>query len=304
MNNEVDITKQQASRHLGNSVVYTDQYDAGLLVPIERVHNRVKYGIDNADLPFVGYDTWNAYEVSFLLENGFPVSCVAKIVYPADSEFIVESKSIKLYLNSFNMTKFTGTVDEASQTVKELIAFDLSALLKTDVKVYLHFEERNSPVWDKYSDDRFLELEEIVDIESLQITQFTETPDTLVEETNPEYTNVLRVHTSSLRSNCRITNQPDWGDAYIHIEGEHVPTAESLMQYIVSFRKESHFHEEICEMIYKRLWDKFQPEKLMVTCIYLRRGGIDICPARASHSDLLSSSLGDHTRHVVKTLRQ
>lgn len=304
MNNEVDITKQQASRHLGNSVVYTDQYDAGLLVPIERVHNRVKYGIDNADLPFVGYDTWNAYEVSFLLENGFPVSCVAKIVYPADSEFIVESKSIKLYLNSFNMSRYPGTREEASRVVEKIIAKDLSEALKTTVKVFFHFTETNAPIWSKHSYDSFMELEEIVDAESLEFTQFNESPDTLVPETNPEYGNTLRVHTHSLRSNCRITNQPDWGDAFIHIEGESVPTAESLLQYIVSIRKESHFHEEIAECIYKRLWDKFKPTQLMVTCIYTRRGGIDICPARASHPELLSQNLGDSRVHVAKTLRQ
>ena len=89
-----DITKEQAGRHLGKAVTYADQYDSNLLVPVERVHNRVGYGIDENDLPFIGYDTWNAYEVSFLLSNGFPVSCVAKINYPCTSHSIIESKSI------------------------------------------------------------------------------------------------------------------------------------------------------------------------------------------------------------------
>lgn len=299
-----DITKEQAGRHLGKAVTYADQYDSNLLVAVERIHNRVGYGIDESALPFIGYDTWNAYEVSFLLENGFPVSCVAKISYPCDSHSIVESKSIKLYLNSFNMTKFPGTKDGAVKAVEKIIASDLTNLLGATVSVAMHFESRDVALWNKYEHDPFLELEDVITAEDIEFTHFNEDPEILQLETNPEYSGALRVHSNLLRSNCRITNQPDWGDVYIHIEGMQIPTAESLTQYIVSMRKESHFHEEICECIYKRLWDKFQPEKLMVTCIYTRRGGIDICPARASHSELLSNSLKDVHAHVAKTLRQ
>ena len=299
-----DITKEQAGRHLGKAVTYADHYDSNLLVPVERVHNRIGYGIDENDLPFIGYDTWNAYEVSFLLSNGFPVSCVAKINYPCTSHSIIESKSIKLYLNSFNMTKFEGSKWEAVKTVEGIIASDLTAVLGAKVDVALHFDATNAHLWSKYEHAPFHNLEELIDAEDVEFTHFNEDPEILQLETNEDYSKVLRVHSNLLRSNCRITNQPDWGDVYIHIEGEKIPTAESLTQYIVSMRKESHFHEEICECIYKRLWDKFQPEKLMVTCIYTRRGGIDICPARASHEELLSDSLRDVTRHVEKTLRQ
>ncbi len=299
-----DITKEQAGRHLGKAVTYADKYDSNLLVAVERIHNRIGYGIDENNLPFIGYDTWNAYEVSFLLSNGFPVSCVAKINYPCDSHSIVESKSIKLYLNSFNMTKINGTKQEAVKKVEEIIASDLTAVLGAKVDVALHFESRDVKLWNKYEHDPFLELEDVITAENIEFTHFNEDPEILQLETNEEYGTVLRVHSNLLRSNCRITNQPDWGDVYIHIEGMQIPTAESLTQYIVSMRKESHFHEEICECIYKRLWDKFQPEKLMVTCIYTRRGGLDICPARASHQELLSNSLKDVYTHVAKTLRQ
>lgn len=299
-----DITKEQAGRHLGKTVTYADQYDSNLLVAVERIHNRTKYNIDEQMLPFIGYDTWNAYEVSFLLANGFPVSCVAKISYPCDSHSIVESKSLKLYLNSFNMTRFESSKMNAVKTVEGIIAKDLSALLETEVKVALHFTEANHSLWPKYTYDPFHSLEEVVNVERTEFSHFNESPEILQVETNEEYGNVLRIHTNLLRSNCRITSQPDWGDAFIHIEGMQIPTAESLLQYIVSFRKEDHFHEEVCEMIYKRLWDTFQPEKLMVTCVYTRRGGIDICPARASHEDLLSNNLQDVRVHVGKTLRQ
>lgn len=297
-----DITKEQAGKHLGKTVTYTDQYDAGLLVAVERIHNRTKYGIDELALPFVGYDTWHAYEVSFLLDNGFPLSCVAKISYPCESHSIVESKSLKLYLNSFNMSKFTGTKAEAITLVEKTIATDLSALLDTTAFVALHFEEQNQPLFSNLQHSEFESLDSLVDIEAQEFSTFNESPDIL--EVSIDQAGTLRVHTNLLRSNCRITSQPDWGDAFIHIRGMELPTAESLLQYIVSFRKEDHFHEEVCEMIYKRLFDKFQPEELMVTCVYTRRGGIDICPARSTHQHLLSATLKDVVIHVEKTLRQ
>lgn len=297
-----DITKQQAARHLGQTVTYSDQYDAGLLVAVERIHNRTKYNIDEAALPFVGYDTWHAYEVSFLLSNGFPLSCVAKISYPANSHSIVESKSLKLYLNSLNMTKFDGKREYAIAAVEKTITDDLIKLLETDVTVRLHFKEQNQPLFTELQHGPFIQLDELVEVGDQEFTTFNESPDIL--EVNPTVAGTLRIQTNLLRSNCRITSQPDWGDAFIHIRGMQLPSAESLLQYIVSFRKEDHFHEEVCEMIYKRLFDKFQPEELMVTCVYTRRGGIDICPARATHEHLLSESLKDVNAHVAKTLRQ
>ena len=109
----------------------------------------------------------------------------------------------------------------------------------------------------------------------------------------------------SLRSNCRVTNQPDWGDIYVHIKGRKTITPESLMQYIVSMRKENHFHEEICECVYKRLWELLSPSELVVSCLYTRRGGIDINPIRASNSDLLyTHAITDAYRLTSKTMRQ
>jgi len=110
-----------------------------------------------------------------------------------------------------------------------------------------------------------------------------------------------------LRSNCRVTNQPDWGDVYIAIKGEKTVTPESLLQYIVSMRKENHFHEEICECIYKRLYDLVNPDELFVACLYTRRGGIDINPLRASSREVMykyGSGLTDAYTINFKTLRQ
>ena len=114
----------------------------------------------------------------------------------------------------------------------------------------------------------------------------------------------LRLKSNLLRSNCRVTNQPDWGDVYIKIKGENLPTADSLAKYIVSHRTVSHFHEEICEMVYKHLTDAYQPEELMVACLYTRRGGLDINPVRASHNMLIPAMFEEKEFRLAKTLRQ
>ena len=114
----------------------------------------------------------------------------------------------------------------------------------------------------------------------------------------------MLVSTHLLRSNCKITRQPDWGSAFVRIKGRSLPTPESLLRYLVSIRSENHFHEEICEMIYKRLLDAFAPSEMSVSCIYTRRGGIDICPTRASHQRLLPQHLPNPLAMTRKLLRQ
>jgi len=308
----VDIN-EIASQHLGKAgdgsvvkpYVTPDYIDKSLLVPVPRILNRTQYDLSGTE--FYGFDTWHAYEVSFLLNNGYPVSCIAKLVYGSESESIVESKSLKLYLNSYNLAKMGDTVDEALSRVRKQISLDLSEALMTDVEVYLHRadEERHSiaqPL-ESYS---FRCLDYEVEPESIEFNHYNENPDILKTSEDEYYDEDLWVWTPSLRSNCRVTNQPDWGDVYIYMKGEHLPTYESLLQYIVSMRKENHFHEEICECIYKRLLDKFGPDELFVCCLYTRRGGIDINPARYSHSHLGNIANGLRNSMVVseKTLRQ
>ncbi len=115
---------------------------------------------------------------------------------------------------------------------------------------------------------------------------------------------VKEIHSDLLRSNCRVTNQPDWGDVYIRMEGKNVADEASLAQYIVSHRQVSHFHEEICEMVFTHLMQAYQPEKLMVACLYTRRGGIDINPIRATHAELIPGWFRDSGKRMKKTLRQ
>ena len=304
-----------ASKHLGKAgdgsvvkpYVTPDAIDKSLLVAIPRQLNRDHYGINN-DTKMVGYDTWNAYEVSFLLDNGFPVNCVAKIIYSSESECIVESKSLKLYLNSYNMQKMGPTAAYAYENALNQMTADLSDVLDTDVSVDLFIEQD----FDRFkSHDAFLGsfplLEEILDVDMMEFPWYNEDPSIIKLDIDTDGNSVMNFKSVSLRSNCRVTNQPDWGDVYISIEGENLPTYESMLQYIVSMRKENHFHEEICECIYKRLLDKFNPKHLIVGCLYTRRGGIDINPVRATDTETLlkySGALMTPGVLVNKTMRQ
>lgn len=300
-----------ASVHLGKAgdgsvvkpYVTPDSVDPSLLVGVPRVLNRTAYEIDEDNLPFDGRDTWNCYEFSTLTDNGFPVSGLLRISYPSSSVCIVESKSLKLYLNSFNMMKNGDCVESVRANVEARIYDDLCPVLGTDwVDVALHFETATER---KPVDGDFVLIERYVDPTVISFEHFNESPDILEVVDSDSHPN--RWRSSVLRSNCRVTNQPDWGDVYIHIKGDKTVTPESLLQYIVSMRKENHFHEEICECIYKRLHDLLQPEELLVTCLYTRRGGIDINPVRATGEDLMwetCSGLLDAWSVNTKTQRQ
>ena len=300
-----------ASVHLGKAgdgsvvkpYVTPDEVDPSLLVGVPRVLNRTAYEINEDDLPFEGSDTWNCYEFSTLANNGFPVSGLLRVVYPSDSPNIVESKSLKLYLNSFNMMKNGDSIDAILSNIEGRIYEDLSKCLGTEaVDVCLMFEDG---ITRKPIEGDFIQVERYVDPAKITFDQFNESPDTLQVVDSDGYPKLWR--SAVLRSNCRVTNQPDWGDVYIAIKGEKTVTPESLLQYIVSMRKENHFHEEICECIYKRLHDLVKPDELFVACLYTRRGGIDINPLRASNEDVAyryASGLLDPWSINIKTLRQ
>ena len=296
------------SRHLGQITGYASEYDPALLVKEPRSSNRQHLYIDKYNLPFCGYDVWNAYEVSCLTDKGLPVASIAKISYPCTNDYLVESKSLKLYLNSFNMTKLGDTPTEARQLVSDTMATDLSSLLETDVNVGLFSPGDSTNHNNKqYFNESYQTLEECCNvINNLQVSVYTEEPGLLLQgniRTN-NYVTAQKYHSSLLKSNCRVTKQPDWGDVYIHFEGTRIIDKQSLLKYIVSFRDECHFHEEICETIYKRLWDMYCPKKLMVSCLYTRRGGIDINPVRSSSVDLINVDMIDHNTPFLKTAKQ
>jgi len=304
--NELD---KIASKHLGKAgdgsvvkpYITPDNVDASLLVGVPRHLNRTAYGIDDNDLPFVGVDAWNGYEFSTLLTNGFPVSGWIKFTYPSDTPNIVESKSVKLYLNSYNMARLIETTDDV-YIIEDKISNDLSKAVGGVVEVFIQWGDIDTV---KPIIGDFTSLEHYCNIQNMSFDNYNESADIL--EVVPSIGRYERWRSYSLRSNCRVTNQPDWGDVYIHIKGENSVTPESLLKYIVSMRKENHFHEEICECIYKRLYDLLDPEELFVSCLYTRRGGVDINPTRATDNNTLykyGGGIVDVMNFCTKTARQ
>lgn len=271
-------TDEIASTHLGKKSEGSETYNPSLLVAIPRLENRKQYNIQNNNLPFEGWDVWHAYEFSAMTENGIPVTRLMKLKYNCTSEFLVESKSLKLYLNSFNMTKFGNTITECLEICKKTIEKDLSEKLETEVTA--NFIENNAERSAIFTN--FENIMNFVDEKALKVEKFKEAPELLeTEETEKEQTYHLIFN--SLRSNCRVTHQPDFGDLFLYYRSKKHILEDSIVKYLSSFRSEFHFHEECCEMIYKRLFDLLDSgDELFVCALYTRRGGIDICPVRSN----------------------
>ncbi len=307
-NSELDNSR--ISKHLGQTSQYKSQYDPKLLVREPRSSNREYLNIFDDDLPFVGSDTWNAYECSFLLENGAPVTGVVKCIYPCSSKYIVESKSIKLYFNSYNMTKISDTKEKAIQSFEISASKDLSDLLETNVVVKFQDGNRVNKKFDspnnEWDIEDYLNVDLLEDHKDYVYTQYTEDP-SLLEAISRDKELEQKFYSGLLKSNCRVTSQPDWGDVFIHIKSKNAIDAHSIKHYVVSYRDECHFHEEICECFYKRLKDAFDPSELLVMCLYARRGGIDINPVRASSQELIekyAANLIDPEAVHIKTSKQ
>lgn len=269
-------TDEIASKFLGKKVSGSENYDPSLLVAIPREENRKQYNLNNENLPFYGWDVWHAYEFSSMTENGIPVTRLLKLKYSCNSKFLVESKSLKLYLNSFNMTRFGKNISECLAICKSKIERDLSERLETEVKI--NFIDNSTEKVQIY--ENFQNIMQFVNENNLRIEKFKEAPEVLYTEPN----NTIKEYYltfDSLRSNCRVTHQPDFGDLFLYYKSAKHITEESLVKYLSSFRSEYHFHEECCEMIFKRLHDILdKDDKLFVCALYTRRGGIDICPSR------------------------
>ena len=294
---------------LGRRVAYPDQYAPDILVRVPRIENRRKYGIDESHLPFTGADLWNCYETSALTDKGAPVNFIVRIRYACTSRYIVESKSLKLYLNALNMTPCGATREAVRQFLTETIARDLSALLETEVAVCAETPEEAARHTFSYpSVEKGETTWEYWGIEQLSpepLSAYTQDVALLCSESARSGT--LQGHTDLLRSRCKITSQPDWGDLYLYMKGDELPAVDSLLRYIVSFRNENHFHEEVVEMIFNALHTRFAPENLLVMAFYTRRGGIDINPVRATDEKLIETFCG-HLTHfrtlAVKLPRQ
>ena len=273
-----DKTNEIAAKFLGKKTDGSVEYDPSLLVAVPRIENRRQYGIENENLPFDGFDIWHAYEFSAMTENGLPVTRLMKMKYSCENDFLVESKSLKLYLNSFNMSRFGKNIEECLEICKNIIERDLSEKLQTSVSV--NFLNNNSSRINIF--ENFENIMDFVNEDDLKVEKFKEAPE-LLETEESDFLSEYFLMFDSLRSNCRVTHQPDFGDAYIYYKSKKHIKEDSLIRYLVSFRSEFHFHEECCEMIFKRLSDILDSEdELFVCALYTRRGGIDICPVRLS----------------------
>lgn len=278
-----------------NTTEYKQTYRPDYLVPIKRQDNRDSLDIKEGELPFTGFDVWHDYEASFLCK-GYPISGILKIVIPASSEFTVESKSLKLYLFSFVMQEMAETSGDAPQSraitaYESTVREDLSKLVRAPVAVAFHKTSAITRIANplKYMKPDYVPVvleENILDTRRLAGAVYQENPD-LLEIASKEYDTQQGQDFMSdeLKSNCKVTHQPDWGRIYVHIRGGHKVDMISLYRYIVSFRGENHFHEEIVECIYQRLMDRCKPVELDVMAFYTRRGGIDICPMRSNRDD-------------------
>lgn len=255
---------------LGKSTPYCSQYDASLLFPIPRQEKRTEIGIDSSDLPFEGLDIWTAYEISWLNSKGKPIVYIAEFAFAADSPFLIESKSFKLYLNSFNGTRFNSP-----EEVVELLESDLTKASGAPVAAQLLPIEFEQTVIGKLPGINLDELDIEIDDYNVNSGLLRCDSDEFVCET---------VNSHLLKSNCLVTSQPDWGSVVIRYEGSRI-NHEGLLKYIISFREHDEFHEQCVERIYADIMKQCHPDKLTVYARYVRRGGLDINPYRSNFED-------------------
>ena len=251
---------------LGKSSKYESTYNPDKLFAIARTIKRAEIGITGA-LPFFGVDVWNHYEVSWLTPNRVPRVAVATIVVPCTSPNMIESKSMKLYFNTFNNTSFADRAE-----VERIAARDLSQCAGAPVSVAIESLEQASAQRIGLPDGISIDEQDIA------IDRFTVDPQVLV--THDEHVSET-LYSNLLKSNCLVTGQPDWGTVCIAYEGARIDRA-TLLKYVVSFRDHEEFHEQCVERIFKDIEDRCKPTRLTVSARYTRRGGIDINPIRSS----------------------
>jgi len=296
-----------ASKTLGSSAsyaVYTEQFDPTLLNPMPRELARADHGITGNE--FVGFDTWHCHEATFLLNNGYPVAGTLKYTYPAESKFMVESKSAKLYLNSFDMCKMGNSLKEAIVGYEAQVKKDLEAALQTTVDVCFFPSGSELNGYNAFDDeykDLYWELYDKAD--TISITDYSSQEDHLkFVKLHPEDNEPVtsRYFTNALRSRCRHTKQKDTGAAYILIKSKDgmAVDPESLFKQVVSLREVNEFHEFCAEKLFTTIMKHPEVTDCVVTLLYSRRGSLDINPSRASHPDLLPEALFNVCKYTNK----
>lgn len=268
---QMTLKKYQTSAsqtELGKQSQYDSTYNPDRLYAIPRSGKRKEIGIDSVQLPFYGFDCWNHYEVSWLNEKGKPMVAIAEIFYDCNTPYLIESKSLKLYFNSFNNTKFNSMSD-----VENTVTKDLQDRVGGEVMVAIYPLSHS-----KYNTLQHSLAGECLD--DLDVTcsvymvdsNFLSVGDETVEEI---------MYSDLLKSNCLVTNQPDWGSVQIEYKGKKIDR-EGLLKYLISFRNHNEFHEQCIERIFMDITRFCQPESLTVYGRYTRRGGLDINPYRST----------------------
>jgi len=266
---------------LGKAVNYPQKFDANLLIAIPRQLKRTELGLADNQLPFQGEDIWNAFELSWLNSKGKPVVAIAEFRFDCNSTYLVESKSFKLYLNSYNQTAFNSVVDVQNQLVQ-----DLSNISNSGVSL---------KIIDVNSID-LLTLHQLpgenIDDLDIEMDEYHYQPEILADATtdassSQAVSEVLNSHL--LKSNCLITGQPDWGSLEISYTGTKI-NRQCLLKYIISFRQHNEFHEQCVERIWSDIMSYCKPQKLSVYARYTRRGGLDINPFRSNFENTKANS--------------
>ncbi len=251
---------------LGQQSAYISQYTPSLLQPVPRSLNRDDLGL-RGELPFQGCDVWTLYELSWLNAKGKPVVAIGEVFVPATSPNLIESKSFKLYLNSFNQTRC-----DSLEAVQALLVQDLSGCAGAPVSVTL-FTPDQAP-------HQIAQLPgECIDNLDIEVDGY-EFDETLLQGAAGREIVEETLHSHLLKSNCLVTSQPDWGSVVIHYRGPRLDR-EKLLRYLISFRQHNEFHEQCIERIFTDLKHFCAPEKLTVHARYTRRGGLDINPFRS-----------------------
>lgn len=255
---------------LGAQVDYPEHYDPSVLHPIARREGRERLGLGESP-NFCGVDIWNAYELSWLDGRGKPHVGVAEFHFPAASPCIIESKSFKLYLNSYNQSAF-ASVDEV---VSRLTA-DLSKACGADVAVFVYGPGQ----WSASLQPQEMPGRCIDEID-IEVTDYQPSAQLLACEAYVD--DEQQYYSHLLRSRCPVTGQPDWASVSICCSGPKLDEG-SLLRYLVSFRQQNDFHEQCVEQIFRDIRAACRPQSLTVYARYLRRGGLDINPWRSTEA--------------------
>jgi len=260
--------QDKAYGELGRSVSYDTEYNPKRLFAIPRRSKWQELGLDPEHLPFVGFDTWNHYEVSWLNDKGKPCVAKASITYDCCSPNLVESKSLKLYFNSFNQTQFASVAALEAQVTEDLIRCIQSPVV---IKILPSQGWSVSELQARFEGQCVDNLDISCSVYEID-ANLLQTQNEIVEEV---------LSSDLLRSNCPVTNQPDWGSVQVKYRGARI-SPESFLKYIVSFRNHQGFHEQCIEQIFVDIMKQCKPEYLTVYGRYTRRGGLDINPYRTS----------------------